>query len=85
MAVLQLVLAALDLQAKAAHVSRPEVIVQLGRAAVPLPFVVDEAGEAAALECVEDAGLGPAFGVVPPVRRELFRVGLHCGPSLWVD
>ena len=78
----QQVLAALDLQAEAAHTGEPGSQVQLARAAVPLPFVVDEAGKVTAPELVKDAGLGPAHGVVPPVGREHFGEGLHGVVSL---
>ena len=68
-AILQRIVAALDLQAESAHFRQPDGEVQLGRTVVPLPFVMGEAGEGAALDLVEYAGFSPALGVVPPLGR----------------
>ena len=73
----QEILSALDLHAEAAHVEDPQGDVDLGCVVVPLPFVVGEAGEAAGFDFVEDAGFGPAHGVVPPVGRERYGMRLH--------
>ena len=70
-------MSALDLHAEAAHVEAPQGVVELGRIVVPLPFVVGEAREAAAVDFVEDAGFGLAHGVVPAVGWECCGMHLH--------
>ena len=78
----QEILAALDLHAEAAHVEEPDGVVELGRIVVPLPFVVGEARESAAVDFVKDVGFSPAHGVVPPVEREGDGMSLHDSFSL---
>ena len=67
----------LDLEAKAAHAQQPEGEVHLRGMVVPFPLVVGEAGPAAGLDCVKDAGFRLTLGIGAVVWWELLRVGLH--------